>query len=66
MMTPESSPKIICKKIHYHFCFTRVLVENVVVLVYFGTFRSITFYVSIESENFLTRVVYLVELHRLI
>ena len=54
-MTPESSPKIIWKKIHYHFCFTSVLVENVVVLANFGTFRPITFYVSIGSKNFLNK-----------
>ena len=49
---PECSGKIMCKKTHYHFCFTRVLVENVVVLVNFGTFWPITFYVNIKSENF--------------
>ena len=49
---PKCSGKIMCKKIHYHFCFTRVLVENVVVLANLDIFRPITFYASIRSKIF--------------
>ena len=43
---------IMCNKIGYHFRFTSVLIENVGKFTNFGTFRSITFYISIGSENF--------------
>ena len=49
---PGCSGKIICNKIRYNLHFTSVLIEKLVALVNFDTFWPITFYVSIESENF--------------
>ena len=51
-ITPKDSTLILCKNMVHPRHFTNVLIENVVVLVNFGTFWPITFYVNIKSENF--------------